>query len=243
MIKDTTKTRICSIDIFKYACAIMVVAIHAHPFSDVNKELGYIFTEIIPRIAVPFFFAVSGYFYIPKLENDKNPFFPYFTRLLSTYFIWSIFYYFVAFIRNGHLDLKDFLIKSIYQFIVTGSHYHFWFFPALIFAVCFTTLLFKFKCNKLCIPLSIFLYIIGCLGCSYYEIGTKIPILQNLFLSSHFNLIRRVLLMGVPFFISGYLVYKIKIRYVAINKMLGGNTGSCNLVSRDYHCPHIRMGE
>ncbi len=222
MTTDNARTRICSIDIFRYVCAIMVVAIHTSPFSEINKELGYIFTEIIPRIGVPFFFAVTGYFYIQKLEKAQKPFFAYFIRLISTYFLWSLLYYFIAFIRRGNLNLKDFIVNSVYSFIITGSYYHFWFFPALIFAVCFTTFLFKIKCDKVLIPLSIFLYIIGCFGCSYYEIGIQIPILRNLFLSPHFNLIRRVLLMGVPFFVSGYLVYKIKSRNITMNKLLCG---------------------
>lgn len=60
------KQRNCSIDLFRYVCAIMVVAIHTNPFTDVDAELGYIFTQIVPRIGVPFFFAVAGYFYIAK---------------------------------------------------------------------------------------------------------------------------------------------------------------------------------
>ena len=63
--------RNCSIDIFRYICAIMVVAIHSSPFTDINKDLGYIFTEIVPQIAVPFFFITSGYFYIKGLEKGS----------------------------------------------------------------------------------------------------------------------------------------------------------------------------
>lgn len=57
-----SKGRINSIDIFRYICSVMVIAIHTAPFSDINEQLGYAFSQIIPRIAVPFFFAVSGYF-------------------------------------------------------------------------------------------------------------------------------------------------------------------------------------
>ena len=92
--------------------------------------------------------------------------------------------------------MKSFLQGCIYRFVVTGSYEHFWFFPALIFSVCLTTLLFKVGSRKMLIPLSIFLYIIGCLGCAYYNLAVQLPGLGSLFSFSQFNLIRRVLLMG-----------------------------------------------
>lgn len=222
MSENRIKNHNCSIDIFRYICAIMVVAIHTKPFSDVNAELGYIFTQIIPRIGVPFFFATAGYFYIQKLERGQKAFFPYIKRLLITYFIWSCLYYLIDFIQWGNLNIKGFVVNCVYQFIIAGSHYHFWFFPALIFAVCLTTLLFKIKCRKIVIPLSFILYFIGCLGCSYYNLSVKIPILSNLFTSSQFLIVRRILLMGFPFFACGYLIYKIEDKFLkrTTNKQL-----------------------
>ena len=110
----------------------------------------------------------------------------------------------------GHANIKGFIINCIYSFIFTGSYYHFWFFPALIFSVVSTTLIFRIGLKKAIIPLSIVLYIIGCLGCSYYKLGIHIPILGNLYTNAHFTVIRRVILMAFPFFISGYTVFKIK---------------------------------
>ncbi|MBQ7067114.1 MAG: acyltransferase [Lachnospiraceae bacterium] len=204
------KTRNYSIDIFRYVCAVMVVAIHTRPFSDLNEEIGFIFTQIVPRIAVPFFFCVAGYYYIPKLEKGYKSFSVYIKRLIITYSTWSCFYYIIDFLQYGYLDVKGFISRSLYKFAISGSYYHFWFFPALIFAVCFTTFLFKIGYKKVIIPLSIVLYCIGCLGCSYYKLGICIPGLRTVFTFSGFNVIRRVLCMGFPFFLCGYLVYKIK---------------------------------
>lgn len=39
------KSRNCSIDIFRYVCAILVVVIHTIPFGDISKEMGYFFTD------------------------------------------------------------------------------------------------------------------------------------------------------------------------------------------------------
>lgn len=219
MAKGKRKARNCSIDIFRYVCAILAVGIHTHPLADFSYEAGYIFGNIVPRIAVPFFLAAAGYFYIQKLERGEKPFFPYVKRLLIPYFIWSVVYNIVIMARE-HPDIPHFLAGCLYRFLVTGTYEHFWFFPALLFAVCFTTLLFKIGRKGLLVPFSILLYIIGCLGCSYYKLAVELPGLGSLFVSSRFVLIRRVLLMGVPFFVSGYLVYKIEKR---VEKLTGKN--------------------
>lgn len=207
-----------SIDLFRYLCAVLVVAIHTNPFAEINEELGYVCSQIIPRIAVPFFFAAAGYFYFRKLEKGVTGFvfLTYLRRLLCTYFVWSCVYFLIDFLNKGYLDIKAFLLDCAVKFTVLGSQYHFWFFPALIFAVCFTTLLYKTQFQRLLIPLSIVLYTAGCLGCSYFELGIRIPLLGELYKSaSVFNIIRRVLFMGLPFFICGYIVYKIKDRMEA----------------------------
>lgn len=83
------KKRINSIDIFRYICAILVVAVHATPFTEINSTIAYIFEAILPRIAVPFFFAISGYYYIKKITKDSvninHIFWTYTKKLLIVY--------------------------------------------------------------------------------------------------------------------------------------------------------------
>ncbi len=209
-MQTNLSNRNSSIDIFRYFCSLLVVLIHAHPFADINFNADYIVSTILPRIGVPFFFAVAGFFYIQKLESNLKVFIPYIKRLLQTYFIWTLIYYAIDFFSWGYGQLKGFIVTGTINFLIKGSYYHFWFFPAIIFCVCFTTLLFKLKLNKIIIPLSIILYIIGCLGCSYFQVTSNLPILGVLYNSEYFTLIRRIFLMGFPFFVSGYAVYKIK---------------------------------
>ncbi len=219
MVQKLNKKQNMSINIFRYFCAILVVAVHTSPFYDVNDTLGYIFTQMLPRIAVPFFFAVSGYFYTSKLEKGQKVFWSYFKRILIVYSIWSLVYILISFLQWGNTNIIDFIKYCVIGYFINGTYYHFWFFPALIFSVCVTTLLFKIKCSKVIIPLSIILYILGCLGCSYYYLGIKIPLLGNLFVHEHFLLIRRVLLMAFPFFISGYLIHKIKSKFSQLTQI------------------------
>ena len=208
-MKDNNERR-ASIDIFRYICSILVIAIHTEPLQEIDPTWGFIAANIIPRIAVPFFFTVSGYFYIQKIHYGENQFMQYLKRLLGVYCVWSSLYFLIDFVKWGHANIKGFIVNCIESFFYYGSYYHFWFFPALIFALCITTFLWQSKYRNIIIPLSIFLYSLGCLGCSYYNVSKNIPVLGQFVTHPHFNSIRRILLMGFPFFVGGYVVIKIK---------------------------------
>lgn len=212
MIKSETRTKITSIDLMRILCAYMVVAIHVHPFEDVNECLGYIFTQVVPRIAVPFFFAVSGYFFIKSLIKDNSISFRYLKRLIVTYTLWSLIYFTYQLLENivnGGISILSLIKSNIVSFLVFGSWYHLWYFPALIFCVVISSIFNKLRYLKGLAVTSILLYIIGLLGCSYYAIGIEIPIINQLYQFSQFTLIRRVVLMGLPFFMLGYFIHLI----------------------------------
>lgn len=143
------KQRNNSIDIFRYVCALMVVAIHAHPFCELGVNADFFFSTLLPRIAVPFFFAASGYFYIKKLESGTERCFSrYLKRIVTTYALWSVIYFIFTFCKGGYSALKWFAVSSVYNFFVKGSYYHFWFFPALIISVCLITVFYKMNLKK-----------------------------------------------------------------------------------------------
>ena len=196
-----------AIDIFRYICALLVLAIHTHPFMELDATLGFVFTHMITRIGVPFFFGVSGYFFTSKLEAGKTALWPYIKRLLLVYGLWTAFYYALDFVQFGRYDLPGFLGKCIIGFIVTGSRGHFWFFPALIYAACFVTLLWRLGLKKLVLPLGIILYAVGAVGVSYCGL---MPQLKTLFRWEHWQTVRRIFFIGFPFFGCGYLVKRLQ---------------------------------
>ena len=222
--------RINSIDIFRYVCAIMVVAIHTHPFEDLDINLGYFFTQVFTRIAVPFFFAVSGFAYAQKIERkrerekerkrerekENDSVVHNWWRLISKYFyvylIWSIIYlplniYF--FLKSGNRNIVNFIFNLLKNFFVTGSYFHFWFFPALIFAISLTYFLDNNeKIKKIIIPSSLILWGVGCLCYSYANLNFFVN--ENWFQSWFiigFNPIPLFIFMGFPAFINGYWVW------------------------------------
>ena len=143
------KIRNNSIDIFRYICAILVVSIHAVPFIEINTTVSYFFVKILPRIAVPFFFAISGYYYIKKITkkgaNIKEIFWNYTIKLLKVYSLWSLIYVLINFISSigTEMNIFSFLKRTIINYFFYGSNYHLWFFPALFFALILTTFFVK----------------------------------------------------------------------------------------------------
>lgn len=207
-----TSGRYCSIDIFRYICAVLVVAIHTSPFAEINMAAGFIAKDVITRIAVPFFFVVSGYFYFKKLRSGGKPFKQYIEHIVKLYAAWSFFYFLIAFAQWGYTDMKAFLVHCLVSFFFYGSAYHFWYFPALICAVCVIDWLWNLNMRTIILPLTFVLYGIGVLGCSYYNVCKTIPVIGQLYEHPQFMDIRRILFMGVPFFAGGYLVLKIENR-------------------------------
>ena len=207
------KQRINSIDFFRLVCALLVVSIHTRPFEDQNDFWGFVFVQVLPRIAVPFFFCVSGYFYIKNLEAGKKCVFSTFIKVLKTYLVWSIIYLVIDITENllRHSFsfvpyFKDFLLR----FFFYGSYYHFWYFIALLFSILIVGLFYKLRAQKVLILLSVVLYIVGLLGESYYALGNQVPVFSRFINSSIFTDIRRIVLMGLPFFASGYFVNKLQ---------------------------------
>lgn len=56
------KKRKPSIEIARYICAILIVFVHGNLFIEKGGWYYIVGTQVLPRIAVPFFLTVSGFF-------------------------------------------------------------------------------------------------------------------------------------------------------------------------------------
>lgn len=179
----STKQRNNSIDIFRYICAVLVVIIHTEPFyTGEFQALGIFLKHILARIAVPFFFAVSGYFFFSKAFTGKASLSSIW-KLIKVYAFWSIPYLLInTWIRSGDgVAIKDIFAKLCFEFFISGSYYHFWFFPALIYATLISYVIYKLLGFRALTVISIFLYILGYLGTTYVQFFTKVPVLSVVF--------------------------------------------------------------
>ena len=59
------------LDLMKFLLSIFVITIHCQLFKDFQKDLYVGFTMGLARVAVPFFFVSSGYYYAKKVESNK----------------------------------------------------------------------------------------------------------------------------------------------------------------------------
>lgn len=219
-----------SIDIFRFICALLVIAIHTNLATEINLYLGYFCSQILPRVAVPFFFCVSGYFYIKKLNRATGKrelikiFRSTFLSYLKIYVFWSIVYMvcdYKQYFYEG-VSAKGIIVGIVLNFFVYGSYYHLWYFIGIFFSLIIVTGCYLIRAEKILAYFSVILYLAGVLGCAYYQIGNKIPLFSILISNSHFTLIRRNLLMAVPFFMMGYFLTKISDRKILIKVVLTG---------------------
>lgn len=163
-----------SIDNFRIMAALMVIAIHVFPFSSYGNTLDNLITLTLFRLAIPFFFMISGYFligpyseketYINDLRINKS-----IIKMLKLYFI-SIIVYLPLSILNKTITLDISFLQVIKLLIFDGSFYHLWYFPASILGLYLVKYSIKYFGIKLSLLLSLILYIIGLLGDSYYNL-------------------------------------------------------------------------
>lgn len=206
------------LDLMKFICAILVVAIHTEPFQSystmMDKALG-----IITRLPVPFFFITSGYLFFIKLDInsistrdsfDKLKY--YLNRIFSLYLSWSIIYFpfkCINWISSDTPIIKNILLY-LRDFIFLGSYSSLWYLPALIFSIGATYFLLKFIPINRVVLISILLYIIGLLGSTYYGIISNINFLHSIFnyYNKFFCTTRNGLFYGFIFVVVGaYLAH------------------------------------
>ncbi len=202
-----------SIDNFRILSSLMVIAIHSFPFSSYHKIFDNIITLTIFRIAVPFFFIVSGYFlmgpyalkqnYITEHKINKN-----ISSLLSLYLI-SMIIYLPLSILNNTINMDISFLNLLKMIIFDGTFYHLWYFPAIILGLILVKYMIKHLNIKTVFFISIILYIIGLFGDSYYGF------IDNAILNSSYNIIfkfssctRNGLFFTPIFLILGAIIFK-----------------------------------
>lgn len=149
------------LDLMKFICALLVVGIHTEPFAAVNiLDKGF---AVITRIAVPFFFVTSSFFYFKKPTSFQG-FLNFAARLLSIYISWILIYEIISLLRGQRPDV-DFLIYSIF----VRGYSHFWYLLALVVSVGLCSVLLKVLKNpKIVTAIALMLYVWATL-CSTYQ--------------------------------------------------------------------------
>ncbi len=211
----TTSKRNNAIELFRYVCAVLVVNIHGHPLLSFSETANFIAMEHVGRIAVPFFFIVSGYFYSLRHYAGKKPFGSYLKKLFLIYTMWSVVYAVELIILRGGTT-KAQLFKMLLHYLYNGVSQHLWFCLALMVAVCVLELTCRLKAEKGLFILTLGLFTIGCFGDTYYyAVGQYLPLLNKMYQLSGYIYIQRYAIYGISFVMLGNLVARKRERLLA----------------------------
>ena len=129
-----------AIDVMRLICSFLVVVIHCKPFLPYSQTLNTFTAEGFCRIAVPFFFVVSGTFLYKKiLSSDcKNVWerlricFHQSSKIIILYLVWSVVYIALNMVLTQPWGW-GFFADQIRLLFCDASYYHFWYLPALIY--------------------------------------------------------------------------------------------------------------
>lgn len=132
------------LDIFKFVLAIVVVIIHCG-LQQVSTNVYNIF-----QMAVPFFFAMSGFLMYEKLQNLGEVYLNKYTiRILKLYCLWTLVYLPITIYTfiSWKVSVTDGIYSFFKNFILVGENYMswaLWYMLALVVA-CLLLKLFMFK--------------------------------------------------------------------------------------------------
>ena len=222
-----------NIDILKYICDILIIALHLRPFQNFSNELDLAFNNIITRICVPMFFLITGYFVAKKEKDHENYIKEYIKKTIPLYLTWSALYLPVllgtvlqnvelinSYLVNVNIPFYFLIpiivllipIALVIALVYTGVYYHLWYFPALILSL---VVLAKWKKKwnvKYLLVISFVLLLFGATETYYGVLPVSIKQLLSLYYHFFFTT-RNFLFFGLFYVVLGYQMGKKKDLY------------------------------
>ncbi len=196
-----------ALDYFRIAAACLVIAIHTAPLSSFSDEADFVLTGIIARVAVPFFFMVTGQFLLPawlfEKKADRAQIVRFIGKTLLLYGIATVLYIPV----NIYADhWKDKGVAEAFRLLVfDGTFYHLWYLPALATGVSLIVFLSRKLSFHSVFGVGLLLYLVGLFGDSYFGMIRKVPVISNIYdgMFSLFSYTRNGLFFAPVFLIMG----------------------------------------
>ena len=162
-----------AIDSFRYVAAILIIMIHTSPLESINELADFIITREVARIAVPFFFMVSGYYVVyscyRKEVDEKQVLLRTMGKLGSMYLATTLLYLPVR-IYSGYFDDGIRVARILKDILFDGTFYHLWYLPATMLGFFLVYLISRLLSIHQSLVGALILYGIGLLGDSYYGI-------------------------------------------------------------------------
>ena len=201
-----------TIDLLKFIMAFVVVSIHTTNFETFNCLFANDLLQYVKCFAVPFFFAVSGYFLYRKLSvlpDDEHDavFDKALRKTLMLYVIWSITYIpinlYGEYYEWGHTSLIVMISSMVRGWLFVGQNYGswiMWYILAYIVALLLIKDLHRMFSYPVIIGISFLMLTIGWLY-SFNHDTYSIALYDNLFKST-----RNGFFWGFPCVCAGFVV-------------------------------------
>lgn len=169
------------LDGFRILCAFLIVAIHTSPLLSLNETADFVLTRVFARVAVPFFFMISGYFMAPHIESFDRAYRNRFLRKMAVVYGLSIVLYLPLNLYSGYFGKGFSAGQFCLDILLNGTFYHLWYLPAVMFGVWLVWLLVEKTGFKRAFFISSLLYVVGLFGDSYYGLVAGIPLLKSFY--------------------------------------------------------------
>jgi len=196
------------IDITRVAAAVGIILCHVDMTG--YGAVGTLFSQFLTvRFPLMFFLAVIGFYAEKACQAGKAPIFKRVCSLARVYGVWSLVYLalsFVLLVLIQKMPLDQYLVSRAKGFFFSGSYYHFWFYPAVIYALLFiggVKRLLGGRALQVLTPLAAVLYIVGLLGTGYLPVGRQIPGLSVLYEAKDFEAVMHLACLGFPAIVFG----------------------------------------
>ncbi len=206
------------IDGFRIAAALLVVTIHTSPLAGWSADADFFLTRVLARVAVPFFFMVTGrfvladYFEAVSFVPEEFPAGRFrkpgrHLRKMLILYAAAILIYLPVGIYAGHyahLTVGDVCRMLLFD----GTFYHLWYFPACVLGAGLVCLFVRLWKVGGALAAAGALYVFGLFGDSYYGLTAHCPPIALIYEKgfSIWSYTRNGLFMAPVFLLLGVVV-------------------------------------
>lgn len=199
------------LDSFRVIAAILVIAIHTSPLLSIDELADFTLTRIVGRVAVPFFFMCTGFFFLQKLGTDQNRnvhLLKQFLLKVGKLYVVSILLYIPVNVYAGYFTNEFTVFTALKDLLFNGTLYHLWYFPGIMLGVCISSFLYTRLSAWKTFGITVVLYGIGLFGDSYFGLAQMFPYVESFYQSLFrlFDYTRNGIFFAPVFIVMGGMI-------------------------------------